>query len=122
MNVLVAARQMAADRPGLIGSALLHAFAAFLLLQHMSASIPPPAVLRIVPVDMIELARETISPAAPTAAVPQQPQATAPNAPHNIAPQQPRATVPQPPQNPVAAQSEAAIPNAPKPAEPSPSD
>jgi outer membrane biosynthesis protein TonB len=122
MKVLGAVRFYAGERPGLIGSSLLHALAALLLLQHMSASIPPPAALRIVPVDLIELARETISPAAPTTAVPQQPQAAAPNAPRSVVPQQPRATVPQPPREPAVAQSDAAIPNAPNPAEPSPSD
>jgi outer membrane biosynthesis protein TonB len=122
MNVYGAARQIATERPGLIGSLLLHALAAFLLLQHMSSPILPPAALRIIPVDMIELARETISPSAPTNAVPQQPQAAAPNAPRNIVPQQRRATVPVPPREPVIAQSQAAIPNALNPAEPSPSD
>lgn len=123
MNVLSTARHYAGERPGLIGSALGHALAAFLLLQHMGASIPPSSALRIVPVDMIELARETISPVAPTSTAPELPRAAAaPSAPRNLVPQQPRATVPQPPQNPILSQSEAAIPNARNPAEPSPSD
>ena len=123
MGVLGAARQYAVDRrSGLIGSLLLHALAGFLLLQHMGLAIPPTTALRIVPVDMVELARETVSPPAPTVAAPQQPQAAAPSAPRTIVPQQPRATVPQPPQISAPSQAEAAIPNARNPAEPSPSD
>jgi hypothetical protein len=64
-------------RPGVISSLLLHAFAAFLLLSRLSA--PAQVLNPVVPVDVVQLAEETISPPPlPKAAGPQQKAAALP--------------------------------------------
>jgi hypothetical protein len=67
-------RQMEEVGPGLIASLLLHGLAALLLLYFMqSAMRAPQNTPRILPIDLVQLGEETISPpAAQRALVPQQ--------------------------------------------------
>src|SRR4030081_848196 len=47
-------------RPGVISSLLLHGLAAFLLIHRLNASLE--IVTPVVPVDVVQLAQETVSP------------------------------------------------------------
>jgi hypothetical protein len=91
-------------RPGFIISLVVHGFAAFFLIFHMSALVPPPR-LPIVPIEVVQLADETPpAPAAQNAAPQPLARTTAPQ-------RQALLTPPRAPQAPAIARP--AIPNTP---------
>jgi hypothetical protein len=93
-----------AKRPGLAISIAVHGLAAFFLIFHFNP-IVPPARLPIVPVDLVQLAEETMAPSQPRQPdLPQRPQAAA---------RQQQATLTPPRAPPARAIERPAIPNPP---------
>jgi hypothetical protein len=93
-----------ARRPGLAVSVAIHGLALFFLIFHLKPIVPPTR-LPIVPVDLVQLAEQTVAPSQPRNPVlPQQPKAAA---------RQQQATLTPPRAPPARAIERPAIPNPP---------